>query len=94
MTMEETLRSAIEQLILDRINVHGAHHSDAVQAAYAQYDTTMARLRATFSEEQEKLFIPCDNAVANVTGEIMDFYYRSGFADAVTIMNGGKENAD
>lgn len=90
----ETLENAVEQMVLDRINVHGAQHSEAVQQAYGNFDAAVARLKATFSPEQKQLYISCDNAISNVTGEIMDFYYRAGFADAVAIMNGGKNNAD
>ena len=89
-----TLENAVEQMILDRINVHGAQHSEAVQQAYDSFDAAVARLKATFSPEQEQMYICCDNAMSNVTGEIMDYYYRAGFADAVAIMNGGKNNAD
>ena len=89
-----TLENAIEQMVLDRINVHGAQHSEAVRQAYSHFDATVARLKATFGPEQEQLYICCDNAISNVTGEIMDYYYRAGFADAVAIMNGGKNDAD
>lgn len=91
---EETLEEAIEQMILERINVHGAGHSMAVDNAYSEFDNAFAQLKATFTAEQKKLFIGCENAIASVTGEIMNYYYRSGFADAVNIMNGGKANAD
>lgn len=91
---EETLKRAIDQIVLERINVHGANHSEAVDRAYREFDTAFARLKATFTPEQEQLFVSCDNAISHVTGELMEFYYRSGFADATTIMNGGKKNAD
>lgn len=91
---EETLKKALEQIVLERINVHGANHSEAVDSAYREFDTAFARLKATFTPEQEQLFVSCDNAISHVTGELMEFYYRSGFADATTIMNGGKKNAD
>ena len=91
---EETLEEAIEQMILERINVHGARHDDAVDGAYREFDLAFSKLKATFTPEQTQLFIRCDNAFSSVTGEIMNYYYRSGFADAVNIMNGGKKNAD
>ena len=91
---EETLEKAIDQIVLDRINVHGANHSEALNYAYRKFDEVFAKLRATFTPEQEQLFISCDNAISHVTGELMEFYYRSGFSDAVNIMNGGKKNAD
>ena len=91
---EETLEEAIEQMILERINVHGAGHSKAVDDAYSGFDSAFAQLQVTFTPEQEQLFISCENAISSVTGEIMNYYYRVGFADAVAIMNGGKKNAD
>lgn len=91
---EETLKRALDQIILERINIHGANHSEALNNAYREFDEVFARLKATFTPEQAQLFISCDNAISHVTGELMEFYYRSGFADATTIMNGGKKNAD
>ena len=91
---EETLEKAIDQIVLDRINVHGANHSEALNYAYRKFDEAFAKLRATFTPEQAQMFISCDNAISHVTGELMEFYYRSGFSDAVNIMNGGKKNAD
>ena len=91
---EETLKKALDQIVLERINVHGANHSEAVDSAYREFDSAFAKLKATFTSEQEQLFVSCDNAISHVTGELMEFYYRSGFADATTIMNGGKNNAD
>lgn len=91
---EETLEEAIKQLILERINVHGANHNDAVDSAYGEFDSAFTQLKTTFTPEQEQLFISCENAISSVTGEIMNYYYRAGFADAVAIMNGGKKNAD
>lgn len=91
---EETLEKAIDQIVLDRINVHGANHSEALNSAYSEFDEVFAKLKATFTPEQAQLFISCDNAISHVTGELMEFYYRSGFSDAVNVMNGGKKNAD
>lgn len=91
---EETLEEAIAQMVLERINVYGAMHSAAVDIAYHEFDVAFAHLKATFTSEQAQLFISCENAISSVTGEIMNFYYRSGFADAVALMNGGKKNAD
>lgn len=91
---EETLEKAIDQIVLDRINVHGANHSEALNSAYSEFDEVFAKLKATFTPEQAQLFISCDNVISHVTGELMEFYYRSGFSDAVNIMNGGKKNAD
>ena len=91
---KETLEEAIEQLILERINVHGANHSESVDRAYSEFDSAFAQLKTTFTPEQEQLLISCENAISSVTGEIMYYYYRAGFADAITIMNGGKKNAD
>ena len=89
----KTLEEAIDQMVLDRINVYGARHSEAVDSAYREFDIAFAKLKATFTPKQEQLFVSCDNAISHVTGELMEFYYRSGFLDAVTIMNGGKKNA-
>ena len=92
--VEETFAEAIEQLVLERINGYGASESDAVQAAYRQFDAAVIKLKATLSPEQSKLFIDCENAISDVDGETMNFYYRAGFADAVALMNGGQKHED
>ena len=92
--VEDTLAEAIEQLVLERINGYGECESTAVQAAYRQFDAAAAKLKATLSPEQSKLFIDCENAMSEVDGETMNYYYRAGFADAVTLMSGGEKNAD
>lgn len=90
--VEETLTEAIEQLVLERINGYGECENTAVQAAYQQFDTAMNRLKATLSPEQSQLLIDCENAISEVDGETMNYYYRAGFADAVTLMNGGQKD--
>lgn len=92
--VEETLAEAIEHLVLERINGYGANESAAVQAAYRQFDEAATRLKATLTPEQRNLFIDCENAISEVDGETMNFYYRAGFADAVTLMNNGGQKHD
>ena len=90
--VEETLTEAIEQLVLERINGYGECESAAVQAAFQRFDTVMNRLKATLSPEQSQLLIDCENAISEVDGETMNYYYRAGFADAVALMNGGQKD--
>ncbi|MBR5529201.1 MAG: hypothetical protein IKU57_01875 [Oscillospiraceae bacterium] len=91
-SVEETLTEAIEQLVLERINGYGECESTAVQAAFQRFDTAMNRLKATLTPEQHQLLIDCENAISEVDGETMNYYYRAGFADAVTLMNGGQKD--
>ena len=91
---QQSLEEAIEQMVLERINIHGARHSTAVDDAYHAFDVAFAQLKSTFTPEQNQLFISCDNAISLVIGAIMQFYYRSGFEDAVNLKCGGKNNAD
>ena len=45
----KTLEEAVEQMVLDRINVYGAQQNEAVQQAYTRFDTAIARLKVTFT---------------------------------------------
>ena len=67
--VEDTLAETIEQLVLERINGYGECESTAVQAAYRQFDAAAAKLKATLSPEQSKLFIDCENAIKSY-GEV------------------------
>ena len=91
-SVEEALTEAIEQLVLERINGYGECESTAVQASFQRFDTAMNRLKSTLSPEQCQLLIDCENAISEVDGETMNYYYRAGFADAVTLMNGGRKD--
>ena len=89
---EETLSEAIEQIVVDRINVHGANDSDAVQNAYSELDRAMSQLKTTVTPEQAGLLIRLENAISTVMGETMNYYYRVGFADASALLKGGNEH--
>ena len=79
--VEDTLAEAIEQLVLERINGYGECESTAVQAAYRQFDAATAKLKATLSPEQSKLFIDCENAISEVDGETADLVGKAGCAE-------------
>lgn len=89
---EETLSEAIEQIVVDRINVHGANESDAVQNAYSELDSAMSQLKEAVTPEQARLLIRLDNSISTAMGETMNYYYRVGFADASTLLKGGNEH--
>ena len=67
-SVEETLSEAIEQIVVDRINVHGANESDAVQNAYSELDSAMSRLKTAITPEQAGLLIRLENAISTVMG--------------------------
>ena len=71
---EETLSEAIEQIVVDRINAHGANENDAVQNAYSELDRAMSQLKTTVTPEQAGLLIRLENAISTVMGETMNHW--------------------
>ena len=90
--IEETLAETIEEMVFERINIHGANESEAVKNAYGKLDDALEQLKTALKSDQIVYFIQCDDAFSKAIGEITSFYYRAGFTDAATLLNGGKHH--
>ena len=82
------MRAAVEEFILQRINICGTHESPGLQTAREQFKLCIEKLNQTLSDQQNSLYRECENAYALVDGETMQCYYRAGFADAVLFLMG------
>ena len=89
--MEEKFKKAMEEFVTGRINDWGLFPTEAVSEAVSQAQEQEEKLRATFSEAQEKLWNEYELACGIRTGEENDFYYRAGFGDALRFMFWMKE---
>ena len=85
------MRAAVEEFILQRINICGAHESPGLQTAREQFKLCIEKLNQTLSDQQNSLYRECENAYALVDGETMQCYYRAGFADAVLFLMGWRD---
>ena len=84
--MDDKLKSAIEQFILQRVNDCGAKGSESLQGAYQHFMSCAKELKSTLTPEQKKLFLNLENAYIIVDGETQQCYYRAGFSDAVMFL--------
>lgn len=81
--LDETMKNAMDEFILTRINDYGRAESGALQEAVSQLRTDAEALREALSAEQSDLLTRCENTFAVLEGETMQYYYRAGFSDAV-----------
>ena len=84
----ETMKTAIDAFILERINDCGSKSNESLSDAIEQLSVCTAKLRNVLSDEQRALLTACKNAYSVVDGETMNCYYRAGFADAVLFLLG------
>ena len=85
------MRAAVEEFILQRIKICGAHESPGLQTAREQFKLCIEKLNQTLSDQQNSLYRECENTYALVDGEAMQCYYRAGFADAVLFLMGWRD---
>lgn len=85
---DETMKTAIDAFILERINDCGSKSNESLSDAIEQLSVCTAKLRNVLSDEQRALLTACENADSVVDGETMNCYYRAGFADAVLFLLG------
>lgn len=85
---DETMKTAIDAFILERINDCGSRSNESLSDAIEQLSECTAKLRNALSDEQRVLLTACENAYSIVDGETMNCYYRAGFADAVLFLLG------
>jgi len=92
--LDETMKEAMEEFILTRINDYGRVESGALQEAATQLCSDAEMLRGKLSAEQSALLTRCENTFAVLDGETKQYYYRAGFSDAVFFLLGWRELAE
>ena len=65
------MRAAVEEFILQRINICGAHESPGLQTARERFKLCIEKLNQTLSDQQNSLYRECENTYALVDGETM-----------------------
>ena len=75
--MNEGFREAVEEFILSRIQAHEIDEPEQLEEARAQMDEEIQKA------DREKTL---SNALGLLVGELIDTYYRAGFADAVVFL--------
>ena len=68
------MRAAVEEFILQRINICGAHESPGLQTARERFKLCIEKLNQTLSDQQNSLYRECENTYALVDGETMQCY--------------------
>jgi hypothetical protein len=88
----DTLSEAVEEFISSRINQNGSDEPAVLQETAQAYKETVDRLLPTLSPEQLRLWNKIESAQSLLDGETMNYYYRAGFADALSLIfrMGGK----
>lgn len=89
--MDDKLKAAVEQFILQRVNDCGDKGSESLQGAYQDFMSCAEELKSTLTPEQSKLFLDFENAYGVVEGETQQCYYRTGFYDAVMFLMSWKD---
>jgi hypothetical protein len=82
----DTLSEAVEEFISSRINEYGSDVPAVLQETAQTYKECADRLLPTLSPEQEGLWNKIDSAQSLLDGETMNYYYRAGFADALSFI--------
>ena len=88
---EKTMRAAVENFILQRINACGSEESQELQVAREELEICAEKLNQALSSQQKTLYRQFDNALAVMNGETTQCYYRAGFADAVLFLLGWRD---
>lgn len=81
--MDKEMEKDIDEFIVSRINYHSSNESEGLEDAYLSFSDAVQKLRDTLTPEQEFLFRKCENSYGVLEGETINFYYQSGFSDAV-----------
>jgi len=90
--MDKKFNEALEEFINQRINDLGEEESDELSQAAVTIKVFEEKLTATLRPEQIKLWNEYETAYSLLDGETVNFYYRAGFADALSFifkMKGG-----
>lgn len=84
--MDKEMEKDIDEFIVSRINYHSSNESEGLEDAYLSFSDAVQKLRDTLTPEQEFLFKKCENSYGVLEGETINFYYQSGFSDAVNFL--------
>lgn len=91
--MDEKMNAAMEEFISRRINDHGRDEPEALSEEYERFTASIEALKAAVLEERRSLFNDLVNSYSLLEGETMRYYYRAGFADAVSFLTGWRDRA-
>ena len=81
---DEKLQIATDEFVCNRINdLHTRSDLDDVRS---KFDRCIAELEQSLTPEQHRLFNAMENAYTVLSGEAANFYYRSGFRDAIELL--------
>ncbi len=83
---------AVEDFIDTRINHFGEEETDGLQEAAKSYKKYVEKLFITLNPEQVRLWNDIESAQSLLSGEMMSFYYKAGFADALDFIYKMKGN--
>ena len=85
--MDKNFAQATEDFITQRINWHGQHEPDAVNAAYMELRAKVQQLRETLTSEQQKVILrECEGIYHIADGETVRHAYKAGFGDAISFL--------
>lgn len=82
----EKLGEAVEEFIGLRINQYGSDEPAVLQEIAEVYKESVDRLLPTLNLEQLRLWNKIESAQSLLDGETMNYYYRAGFADALSFI--------
>ena len=85
---------AIDDFINTRINHFGEEESAELQKAVQAYKRCADKLFYTLNAEQASLWNNIESAYSLVDGETMSFFYKAGFADALSFIYKMRGNSD
>lgn len=84
--MDEKMQAAIDEFIGQRINDHSYVESESLSRAYDLYQSRFENVREALPIGKKNLANELENGFSMLDGEIQQFYYRAGFADAVSFI--------
>lgn len=82
----DRFNEAVEEFISLRINQYGSDEPAVLQETAQCYKECSDRLQPTLSPEQQRLWNKIETAQSLLDGETMNYYYRAGFADALSFI--------
>lgn len=89
---DKYMKKAVEDFIVQRINDHSRNVSTELQKAWDRFEDDCRKLKETVSDENMHLFTACENAHMQLEGETLNYYYRTGFSDAVLFLLTWRDN--
>lgn len=89
---DKYMKKAVEDFIVQRINDHSRNVSAELQKAMDTFEENCEKLKKSVFDENMKLYTACENTFMQLEGETLDYYYRTGFSDAVLFLLTWRDN--